>query len=127
MLKECPCGKTPKELVIYESSSTCKYYWVGGDCCNDWHIEFRTDYHDADSPECMELAIRAWNDAPRGKNEWRPIEEYDRKRDGEEILCKGEAVYYVAYWRDCKGGFEDICAFNVYPTHFCRIPEFKPD
>ena len=64
-LRPCGCGKTPEKLCIYESSSTCKYFWVSGDCCGDWHIEFRTDYHNADSPECMELATKAWNSVSR--------------------------------------------------------------
>lgn len=28
-------------------------------------IEFRTNYHALDSAECMALAVKAWNEAPR--------------------------------------------------------------
>lgn len=31
-------------------------------------IEFRSDYHQQDSAECMERAIDAWNRAPRMAN-----------------------------------------------------------
>lgn len=64
----CPCGKTPDRLVICESYS-CKWAWVSGNCCSEWNVEFRTKYYKIDSPECMDLAIREWNSAPRQTNE----------------------------------------------------------
>lgn len=64
-LAPCPCGETPGTLSIIPGSSS-KWAWVCGDCCGDWHIEFRTNYKALDSPECRELALEAWNAAPRG-------------------------------------------------------------
>ncbi len=63
-LKPCPCGKTPKELAI--NTTDCKWFHAGGSCCGEWEIEFRSNYTDATSGAAMELAIAAWNDAPRG-------------------------------------------------------------
>jgi len=60
----CPCGKTPSKLYISEAE-TCKWAYVSGDCCGEWNIEFRTGYYKTDSNECMELAIKQWNDSPR--------------------------------------------------------------
>ena len=65
LLKPCPCGQTPKQLFIADNGS--KWAYTYGDCCNDWHIEFRTFYNPIDSDECMDLAVEAWNCAPRGK------------------------------------------------------------
>lgn len=64
-LEPCPCGNVPKSLFI-QPGDTCKYAWVSGNCCGDWNIEFRTDYKELNSEECMDIAIRAWNDAKRG-------------------------------------------------------------
>lgn len=64
-LKPCPRGATPTALAI-QIGDSCKYAWVvGADCCTEWAIEFRTGYHDIDSPECMKRAVDAWNEAPR--------------------------------------------------------------
>ncbi len=63
-LKSCPCGQTPKKLFISENGS--KWAYACGDCCNEWHIEFRTFYKPIDSDECMKLAIEAWNITSRG-------------------------------------------------------------
>ena len=60
----CPCGKIPNKLSIAEGS-TCKYAYVCGDCCGEWNIEFRTGYHKVNTNECMELAIKEWNNASR--------------------------------------------------------------
>lgn len=65
-LKRCPCGVIPKELAITGNSNFVKYAYVYGDCCGEWEIEFRTQYKDLESDECMALAIKAWNEAPRG-------------------------------------------------------------
>lgn len=62
-LKPCPCGKTPASLFIADNGS--KWAYVCGDCCNEWHIEFRTQYHRIETDECMALAIEAWNMAER--------------------------------------------------------------
>jgi len=64
-MKKCPCGKHPTELVVVDAGQGSKWAFVYGDCCGEWHIEFRTMYHDLDSNECMALALDAWNEAPR--------------------------------------------------------------
>ena len=64
-LKECPCGKTPTELIIADSGQGGRWADTMGDCCGEWEVEFRTQYNPFDSAECMELAIEAWNEAPR--------------------------------------------------------------
>jgi hypothetical protein len=65
VLKQCPCGQTPNHIDISDAGQGGKYASVMGDCCGEWEIEFRTQYNPMDSDECMELAINAWNDAPR--------------------------------------------------------------
>lgn len=61
----CPCGKVPTKLVI-----TCedrgKYGYVGGDCCNEWQIEFRNQYCQHRTQEQSIRAEAAWSSAPRG-------------------------------------------------------------
>ena len=64
-LKHCPCGKTPERLII-EPGLSCKYAWACGSCCNEWSVEFRTDYKEIGSDACMALAVEAWNLNPRG-------------------------------------------------------------
>lgn len=66
-LKRCPCGQIPSKLLITDNGA--KWAFAFGDCCNEWHIEFRTQYNPIDSKECMDLAIEEWNRAPRGFNE----------------------------------------------------------
>lgn len=66
MLKKCPCGYFPRELIINDAGQGGKYAFVSGDCCDEWLTEFRSDYKDLNSQECMDLAIKAWNNAPRG-------------------------------------------------------------
>jgi len=66
-LKPCPCGEVPFDLVI-EGTAPCKYAWVSGDCCSEWSIEFRSNYKELDSQECINLAIQAWNGAKRASN-----------------------------------------------------------
>ena len=65
-LNKCPCGEIPDELHIIEGNSF-KWAWVSGSCCNEWSIEFRTEYNDIGSDKCMESAITVWNGATRGK------------------------------------------------------------
>lgn len=63
-LKECPCGKTPKKLFIVSADKADKYAYVSSaDCCGEWEIEYRNDYKVGD--ESYELAVEAWNRAPR--------------------------------------------------------------
>jgi len=63
-LKPCPCGRTPKDLFIVDNGS--KWAYTYGDCCGEWHIEFRTMYNPITSPKCLELAVEAWNAAEHG-------------------------------------------------------------
>lgn len=64
-LARCPCGEIPDALTICESGHGGKYAAINPACCETWEIEFRTDYHEIDSEECMRLAVEAWNAAPR--------------------------------------------------------------
>lgn len=52
-LKPCPRGQTPKSVSIADNGS--KWAYVSGDCCGEWNIEFRTQYHRIDTPECWEV------------------------------------------------------------------------
>ncbi len=61
-LKQCPCGKIPGKLVIVVENLQ-KWSFACGNCCHDWHIEFRSDYAIGD--ELMEKAIEAWNNTCR--------------------------------------------------------------
>lgn len=63
-LKPCPCGKTPKEVLIYGEDRD-KWAFAYGDCCGDWHVEFRMHYLNVGSKEARKLAAEAWNEAPR--------------------------------------------------------------
>jgi len=66
-LKPCPCGRTPKELCVSDAGQGGKWANVSAmSCCGCWEVEFRTRYHGLDSGRCMEYAIEAWNEAPRG-------------------------------------------------------------
>lgn len=64
-LKACPCGKTPTVLSITDAGQGGKWANCTGNCCGEWTIEFRTMYHSLDSTECVDLAFKAWNEAPR--------------------------------------------------------------
>ena len=64
-LKQCPCGKTPDDLGVVDAGQGSKWAYAVPSCCGEWTIEFRTDYNYLHSGECMELAIKAWNEAPR--------------------------------------------------------------
>jgi hypothetical protein len=68
-LARCPCGAIPEALGIMDTGQGRKYMACMGTCCGEWMIEFRSDYHQQDSAECMERAIDAWNRAPRMANE----------------------------------------------------------
>lgn len=62
-LKPCPCGQIPKSVSIADNGS--KWAYVSGDCCGEWSVEFRTQYHRIDTDKCMALAVEAWNAAGR--------------------------------------------------------------
>jgi hypothetical protein len=68
-LKRCPCGKVPNSLFVTDANQGGKYANVNGDCCGEWTIEFRTGYSKVGSDDCMSVAVAAWNDAPRAKEE----------------------------------------------------------
>jgi hypothetical protein len=69
MIRCCPCGKTPEKLLVFGADHTGgKWAWVQGDCCGEWSIEFRLMYENMDSPKARELALEAWNGAPRAVN-----------------------------------------------------------
>ena len=63
--KQCPCGEQHPKLIITDAGQGQKYALAYGHCCGEWCIEFRANYTEFDSDECMELAIDAWNQAPR--------------------------------------------------------------
>jgi hypothetical protein len=63
--KMCPCGKVPDALIV-EAGSTAKDAVVSGNCCNEWLIEFSTNFHVFGSKKMHELALIAWNRAGRG-------------------------------------------------------------
>ena len=65
-LNPCPCGKTPTKLLIYNTDRV-KWQLCAGDCCNDWWVEFRSDY--AEDQELYDLAYSAWNANPRRKDD----------------------------------------------------------
>lgn len=60
----CPCGKIPTGLFIVNINAVEKWKYVAGDCCGAWETEFRAQYKQDD--EMYDLAIEAWNEAPRG-------------------------------------------------------------
>ena len=68
----CPCGKVPSKLHITGEHSRAKWAEVCGDCCGEWSIEFRNQYHELGGLESERLALSAWNAAPRSKQHcWR--------------------------------------------------------
>ena len=60
-LKPCPCGLTPDSLSI-QSGDTFRWKIISGTCCQEWWIEARINDSD---PHLDEMAIDAWNSAPR--------------------------------------------------------------
>ncbi len=65
-LLACPCGQVPTALgVVSHGGDTPKYAYAYGNCCGEWHIEFRATYATCGSPEMNALAEAAWNNAPR--------------------------------------------------------------
>lgn len=68
MLKQCPCGKTPESLSIVDNGQGSKWASIYPSCCGEWSIEFRTNYELLHSKDCMDLAVNAWNEAPRAFN-----------------------------------------------------------
>ena len=103
-LAPCPCGKAPDSLTIVPSNGY-KHAFAVGDCCGEWHIEFRTNYALLDSPECMALAQEAWNDAPRGDEAMTFKLTLEQRQRAEQLVEHGmddpDAVSYeLIYLRD---------------------------
>lgn len=63
-LAPCPCGKTPTDIAITPGYSA-KHAMVTGNCCYEWHVEFRTEYKKEGTGKLYELAVEAWNEAER--------------------------------------------------------------
>ena len=61
-LKNCPCGKTPKSLLLEHHSA--KHWLAYGDCCNEWIVEVKIPWT-AEEDERIRLASEAWNATPR--------------------------------------------------------------
>lgn len=64
-LAKCPCGCTPSAIVVV-SEDQSKWSYACGDCCGDWHIEFRSNYFKSDDARLQILANEAWNNTTRG-------------------------------------------------------------
>lgn len=67
-LERCPCGSTPEEISVYDLNQGGKWMAAVPSCCGEWMIEFRADYLDASSDECIQRSVEAWNGAPRAKD-----------------------------------------------------------
>ena len=67
-LQPCPCGQTPTALGL-QPGDTGSWAFTFGNCCSDWNVEFRLYHEPLDSDDAMELAIEAWNNAPRKQEE----------------------------------------------------------
>ena len=63
-LAPCPCGQVPSRLIV-QCEYRAKYAYVGGDCCDEWQIEFRNNYEPPGSAASIALARAAWTKAPR--------------------------------------------------------------
>ena len=98
----CPCGKTPKKLFITDNGQGMKWASASGDCCGEWSVEFRTGYRQHDSNECMELAIDAWNDAPRATT---PNQEPQRDREPQCTCGTGRGAVFCEVHNCFTGGF----------------------
>ena len=68
VLAACPCGQTPTDVHIMDGGQGGKWAFVMPNCCDEWSIEFRTNYAAIHTDECKRLAIEAWNAAPRAAN-----------------------------------------------------------
>ena len=83
-LRRCPCGKIPKDLEVESHGS--KWFYVCGDCCGEWNIEFRSNYNLPGFAEAMRLAIEAWNNAARDSG-------FSYTGDGDETF--GKRLAYI--------------------------------
>ncbi len=65
-LKPCPCGEVPKYLCI--TGEGTKWATASGNCCNEWNIEFRSEYNYY-GRVLTKLATKAWDSTPRKEQE----------------------------------------------------------
>jgi hypothetical protein len=94
-LTPCPCGKTPTKLLIHGEDA--KWKWATGDCCNEWHVEFRTGYKEAHTFDCALRAIDAWNNATRPTPSIKWPEPYYVK---EQVVYRNDRerdMYFMGY------------------------------
>jgi hypothetical protein len=66
-LRPCPCGMTPERLCVEGDHPRPKWARVSGQCCNSWSIEYRNNYAVLDTAEADQVAMAAWNAAPRAQ------------------------------------------------------------
>jgi hypothetical protein len=62
-LAQCPCGQTPKALLLEMPPKPAKHGRALGNCCASWGIEFFNAYKEGE--ETVQRASEAWNMAPR--------------------------------------------------------------
>lgn len=55
----------PRTLAVNQETEYNKWAYCGCPECGEWEIEFRANYKAGQ--ELMDLAIAAWNRAPRNK------------------------------------------------------------
>ena len=96
-LKTCPCGKTPQELFITDGNQGGKYALVYGDCCGEWQIEFRTDYHPIDSHECKKNAMSAWNYARRVSQPQEAIPQELTQEVSKQVIPQDHVHRFIRY------------------------------
>jgi len=130
-LKKCPCGETPTALNIEPQESTAgKRGYVSGNCCDEWLVEFRLGYNKPDSKEAKELAIKAWNSAPRKKNnmEWIPLGDKLPIRETECLCISMPREFYSVCVRKA-GCFEDVWRGEILEdiTHWMPLPKPPPE
>ena len=107
-LKRCPCGEIPEELIIifYDDSDTWGH--VYSECCAQWEVEFRNN--GAAGDKSYELAVEAWNEAPRATDR---IADLSEKLDQAiDLLDAGERAWLLAQWMQTNEGQ------NIYTQAF---------
>ena len=65
-LAQCPCGVTPKRLVL-QDGDTYRWMYITGDCCHEWMLEGRRHRSQLplDDEINLQLAVDTWNGAMR--------------------------------------------------------------
>lgn len=77
-LKPCPCGKTPKVVIVCNQGQH-KWNHAYPGCCGEWFIEFRQG-NETEPEKIMQLAIAEWNRTPRASG-WISVEDFNRFLD----------------------------------------------